>query len=200
MTTAAAAAVANSPLADLEYRFSLERLAELNRDPAPLLLSRLTPDCPSYGTRPTAVNDPARLVQEIHDRCGNDDTYIRSALPLQEIVFRTLLLNGGEPVSLEQLHRDLTEQWSTQVRPITITMAGLARIMDNDVFYGFEMIPLPEPEPAEEESELPALDLADFGMPFAPDAAILAYAAAEDDEDDDIYDDDEDDDFDEDDE
>lgn len=196
--TTATAAVANSPLADLEYRFSLERLAELNRDPAPLLLARLTPDCPSYGMRPAAVGDPARLVQEIHDRCGNDDTYIRSTLPLQEIVFRTLLLNGGEPVALERLHRDLTEQWSTQVRPITITMAGLARIMDSDEFYGFEMMPLPEPEPAEDEDELPALGPGGFGMPFGPDAAILAYAADEDDEDDDIYD--EDDDFDEDDE
>ena len=214
MTTATAVA-ANSPLADLEYRFSLERLDQLNRDPAPLLLARLTPNCPSYGMRPTAVADPSRLVNEISSRCADDDTYIRSALPLQEIVFRTLLLNGGAAITLAELHQELTERWSTQVRPITVTMAGLKRILDSDEFYGFALVPPPEPEPEpESEPALVAYDLpalAPYGLtpsglpssglpssdeaPFAPDEPdevpdfIIAAAYRQDDDDDDDDDD-----------
>ena len=214
MTTATAVA-ANSPLADLEYRFSLERLDQLNRDPAPLLLARLTPNCPSYGMRPTAVADPSRLVNEISDRCADDDTYIRSALPLQEIVFRTLLLNGGAAITLAELHQELTERWSTQIRPITVTMAGLKRILDSDEFYGFALVPPPEPEP-DPEPALVAYDppgLAPYGLPpsalapsdeapFAPDepdevpdfviAAAYRQDDDDDDDDDDIFEDDDD--------
>ena len=45
MTTVAA----NARLEGTEYRFNLERLAELNRSPIPLLLARLSRPCPSYG-------------------------------------------------------------------------------------------------------------------------------------------------------
>ena len=217
MTTATAAAAAadqNRRLADTEYQFSLERLSELNRSPAPLLLARLNRACPSYGKTPAESDNPTRLMSEIRRHCPEDDNYIRSEMPLQEIVFRILLLRGDTPTTLGQLHRELTERWSSPLRPITITMTGLARILDHDVFYGFEGIPAPEPEPEPEpEMELAPYPATDFdGAPMldaAPSDAELARlaaalvsnlddaGAADDDEDDDLedlYDDDGDDD------
>ena len=139
----------NSRSAGPEYRFSLERLEELNRSPIPLLLARLNTTCPSFGKTPAEIADPSDLVKEIRTHCAEDTEFIQSAMPLQEIVFRTLLLRGEEPMPLTELHAELTEKWSTPIRPITLTVSGLARVLESDVFYGFAGIPVDEPEPEE---------------------------------------------------
>lgn len=214
MTTALAPAAQNR-LADTEYQISLERLSELNRSPAPLLLARLNTACPSYGKTPANAADPVRLMAEIRRHCKDDADFIAQSMPLQEIVFRTLLLNGDEPMTLGQLHQELTERWSSPLRPITVTLSGLARILDSDLFYGFESIPVvePEPEPATE----PDFDAAPMLAPAPTDAELASLAAAivsnldddddeydaaddddEEDDDSDLYDDDGDEDDDED--
>ena len=190
MTTVAV----NNPPESLEYRFSLERLGELNRSPAPLLLARLNTACPSYGKTPADIDDAAVLIEEIRGHCADDDNFIRNSLPLQEIVFRTLLLNGGEPMTLGELHREVTERWSTPIRAITVTVAGLARILDSDSFYGFALASPVEPEPATPEPIPPLLSAADADATHLLDEIITAIAADtmgdDDDDDEDFYDDD----------
>lgn len=198
MTTVAV----NRPMESLEYRFSLERLGELNRSPAPLLLARLNAACPSYGKTPADIADPAGLIEEIRSHCTGDDNFIRNSLPLQEIVFRTLLLNGGEPMTLGELHREVTERWSTPIRAITVTVAGLARVLDSDSFYGFALVSPVEPEAATPEPTSPMLSAADAGATPLLDEIITAIVADnlgdDDDDDEDFYedyDDEEEDDF-----
>ena len=183
--------VGDSRLASTEYRFSLERLEELNRSPVPLLLARLNTACPSYGKTPADIANPADLVDEIGAHCGGDDNFINPAMPLQEILFRTLLLQAGEPMTLADLHEELTERWSSPIRPITVTLSGLARVLDNDVFYGFAAIPAPEPEP--EAPSLPMLEAVSAGEPGRP-GDIVSTAVSDDD--DGLYDEDDDDDAD----
>ena len=187
MTTVAV----NNPLESLEYRFSLERLGELNRSPAPLLLARLNTACPSYGKTPADIADAAVLIEEIRSHCADDDNFIRNSLPLQEIVFRTLLLNGGEPMTLGELHREVTERWSTPIRAITVTVAGLARILDIDSFYGFALASPVEPETPEPIP--PLLSAADAGATPSLDEIITAIVADtmgdDDDDDEDLYED-----------
>ena len=189
MTTVAV----NNPPESLEYRFSLERLGELNRSPAPLLLARLNTACPSYGKTPADIADAADLIEEIRRHCADDDNFIRNSLPLQEIVFRTLLLNGGEPMTLGELHREVTERWSTPIRAITVTVAGLARILDSDSFYGFALASPVEPEAATPEPIPPLLSAADAGATPSLDEIITAIVADtmgdDDDDDEDLYED-----------
>lgn len=184
-------------LAGTEYRFSLERLDELNRSPVPLLLARLNTACPSYGKTPADIANPADLVDEISSHCGGDDNFINPSMPLQEILFRTLLLHAGEPMTLADLHEELTERWSSPIRPITVTISGLARVLDNDVFYGFAAVPAPEPE----EPSLPMLPAVSAGEPGLPGDIVSAavsdhggdlYDEDDDDDADDIFDDDDD--------
>lgn len=144
----------NPRLEGLEYRVSLDRLAELNRSAAPLLAARLTNACPSYGKPASEADDPVALLAEIRANCANDDNYIRQSMPLQEIVFRTLLLADDQTLTLRELHYELTERWSSPIRPITVTVSGLARILDSDVFYGFEPVALPEPEVVQPDSPM----------------------------------------------
>ncbi len=188
MTTTVAG---DSRLARTEYRFSLERLEELNRSPVPLLLARLNNACPSYGKTPADISNPADLVDEISAHCGGDDNFIKPSMPLQEILFRTLLLQAGEPMTLADLHQELTDRWSSPVRPITVTVGGLARILDNDEFYGFAAVPVAESEP--EEPLLPMLGAVpedDSGPTGEPVSAVVRNL--DDDDDADLFDDDED--------
>ena len=191
MTTVAA----SSHMDSLEYRVSLDRLAELNRSPVPLILARTTSSCPSYGSSPGESDDPAALIREIRANCGNDPDYIRQSMPLQEIVFRMLLLAEDQTMTLGDLHRELTERWSSAIRPITVTVSGLARILDSDVFYGFDAVPLPEPEVV--ESDLPMLNAGDEVEDNLL-REILSSLDEDSDEEEDLFDDDDDDPYEED--
>ena len=175
----------NSKSAGAEYRFSLERLEELNRSPIPLLLARLNTACPSFGKTSADIEDPSNLVAEIRAHCAGDTEFIQSAMPLQEIVFRTLLLRGGEPMPLADLHAELTEKWSTPIRPITLTEGGLARVRDNDIFYGFAAIPVEEPEP--EEIPETVRMLAALGSDEDEQLSRIIEALASDDDDEDFF-------------
>ena len=196
MTTVAT----NTRLESLEYRLSLERLSELNRSPVPLLLARLNTACPSYGKTSADVDDPNKLNAEIRAHCADDPDFIRQSMPLQEIVFRTLLLADDQTMTLGAIHHELSERWSSPIRPITVTVAGLSKILDNDAFYGFEAIPAPEPEAL--EPDLPMLFAAETDAATAlADEADFIDADVEDDEDlyeDDPYEEDDDEDGDED--
>ena len=179
----------NSRSAGREYRFSLERLDELNRSPIPLLLARLNTKCPSFGKTPAEISDPGLLVNEIKAHCADDSEFIQSSMPLQEIVFRMLLLQGGESVPLAELHAELTETWSSPIRPITLTMSGLARVLDHDEFYGFVAIPVEEPE-SEEIPDTPLMLTAAGADEDEQLSRIIEALASDDDDDDDLFDED----------
>ena len=196
MTTVAA----NARLEGVEYRFNLDRLSELNRSPLPLLQARLNVSCPSYAKAATELGDPNTLIAEIRTNCADDPDFIRQSMPLQEIVFRTLLLADDQTMTLGEIHQLLTERWSSPIRPITVTIAGLARILNSDAFYGFDPIALPEPEVV--EPDIPMLRagtdaedslLRDILSAIDDDAEELGEDDLFEDDDDDPYEEDEED-------
>ena len=93
---------------------------------------------PPHLKQDSELDNPAELVEEIAEYSVKEPDYIRSGMPLQEIVFRILLGRRNEPTPLRDLHYELTERWSTPMRPINITEEGLKRILDGDTFYGFD--------------------------------------------------------------
>ena len=111
-------------------------------------------------------------------------------MPLQEIVFRTLLLAEDQTLTLGEIHRELTERWSSPIRPITVTIAGLARILDTDVFYGFELVSMPEPEVV--ESDLPMLIAGDDEEDSLLREILYAIDEDAEEDEDDLFDDDDD--------
>ena len=130
----------NSP----KYFISFERLTQLGRSPIHVLASRRGPSAPSRLKPDNELDNPAELVEEIAEFSVKEPDYIHSGLPLQEIVFRILLGRRNEPTPLQDLHYELTERWSTPMRPINITEEGLERILDGDTFYGFDHNPEPD--------------------------------------------------------
>lgn len=119
------------------FLISVERLATLERSPVHLVAGRLAASSPSKSKTLSELGDVKGLIREISQNYKTDASFIRSDMPVQEIVFRTLLARNNRPMSLADLHYELTEKWATPIRPIIITEARLLRILDNDTYYGF---------------------------------------------------------------
>ena len=119
------------------FLISADRLGKLERSPIHLVAARLTASSPSKTKAISELGDVKSLIREISQNSKNDSSFIRSDMPVQEIVFRTLLARNNRPMSLTDLHYELTDRWATPIRPIVITEERLLRILDNDTYYGF---------------------------------------------------------------
>ena len=119
------------------FLISADKLDKLERSLVHLVAGRLTAASPSKSKTIGELGDMKSLIREISQNAKNDSSFIRSDMPVQEIVFRTLLARNNRPMSLTDLHYELTEKWATPVRPIVITEERLLRILDNDTYYGF---------------------------------------------------------------
>ena len=121
----------------LFYQVSFERLEELNRSAITLLAARRGDKSPSLVQEDHELNNPQELLEEVSDYSAGEADFISSDMPIQEIVFRMLLVRRNEPTALTELHNELTERWATPVRPINVSLKSLQRILDNDNYYGF---------------------------------------------------------------
>ena len=119
------------------FLISIDRLAKLERSPVHLVAGRLATSSPSKSKNIGELGDVKSLIREISQNYKNDESFIRSDMPVQEIVFRTLLARNNRPISLADLHYELTEKWATPTRPIVITEERQIRILDTDTYYAF---------------------------------------------------------------
>lgn len=119
------------------FLISVDRLKQLERSPLHLVAGRLASNSPSKAKPMKELGDVKVLIREIAQNYKDDPNFIRSDMPVQEIVFRTLLARGNRPMSLSDLHYELTERWATPIRPIVLTEERLLRILDSDTYYGF---------------------------------------------------------------
>ena len=119
------------------FLISVDRLGQLDRSPVHLVAGRLASTSPSKSKPVKEMGDVKGLIREIAQNYKNDPDFIRSDMPMQEIVFRTLLARGNRPMTLSALHYELTERWATPMRPIVITEERLLRVLDSDIYYGF---------------------------------------------------------------
>ena len=119
------------------FLISVDRLNQLERSAVHLVAGRLASTSPSKSKPVNEMGDVKGLIREIAQNYKNDPDFIRSNMPMQEIMFRTLLARSNRPMSLSDLHYELTERWATPIRPIVITKERLLRILDSDTYYGF---------------------------------------------------------------
>ena len=119
------------------YHVDIDRIKQLKRSPIAIIAARRGPSCPSLLESNQESLDPGKIIAEIAKYSANEPDYIRNDMPIQEMVFRILLLRNNKPTSLEDLHSDLTETWANPTRPINISLQGLSRILTSDNYYGF---------------------------------------------------------------
>ena len=123
------------------YIISFDRLEKLNRSALQLVAERRGPSYPSRDKPDHELTNVQALIDEIAEHYTEDEDFIRTEMPIQEIVFRILLTRRNQPTPLRDLHYELTERWATPVRPINVSELGLRRILDADTHYGFARAP-----------------------------------------------------------
>ena len=123
------------------YSISFDRLAELKRSAVVLIAQRRVPTCPSLDTPTHELADPQALVEEIAEHCEDEEGFIRTGMSIQEIAFRLLLSRRNRPMSLADLHHELTETWSTPAHTVNVSQQGLQRVLEADTYYGFARVP-----------------------------------------------------------
>lgn len=136
MTTAESKAT-QEPKPVPQYQISFPRLSQLNRSALVLVAARRPAACPSLKKPDQELPDVTKLVSEIAKFSRNDEDFIRTEMPIQEIVFRILLRQRNRPTLLSAIHHELTEKWATPVRPINMSEETLGKILDADTYYGF---------------------------------------------------------------
>ena len=119
------------------YYIDIDRINQLNRSPIAIIAARRGPSCPSLLEPNQESLDPKTLMTEIAKYCTDEPDYIRNDMPIQEMIFRIILLRNNKPTLLEDLHTDLTEKWANPTRPLNISLSGLNRILLSDKYYGF---------------------------------------------------------------
>ena len=124
----------------LYYHISFDLLEELNRSAISLLAGRRSPMSPSLLVEDQTLNSIQELLDEIAEFAPQDEDFINSNMPIQEIVFRTMLARGNKPILLSELHHEITERWATPVRPINVSLKNLKRVLDSDNYYGFAQV------------------------------------------------------------
>ena len=81
------------------------------------------------------------LRKLVRDHCVNDPEYLSAQAPVLEAIFRLLLVMPEEPVSLSELHAQVTRLWMTSPWPRHITVEALGQVLARDSYYGIVRAP-----------------------------------------------------------
>ncbi|MDY6835686.1 MAG: hypothetical protein SVY53_12880 [Chloroflexota bacterium] len=137
--------------ADIEPRYHIdpERSKEINRSFMVLASSRLCPEC--QGKVELIEGNEVELGRVIGECCAKKLDYIGPRLPVMETLFRLMLANSNEPLTLRELNQQLRDIRAGNFVP---SVDVLQHLLEHDVYYGFKQIPMPEAEiPLEEDSD-----------------------------------------------
>lgn len=132
---------APSPAPNLLYRIDPAQARRLGRSPEQLISSRLPAGSPSAAKPVRQLPNPAALIEEARRFHELDEEYIRPEMPIKEIVFRTLLARGNQPMGLQELAQELNDRWATPLRPLALSPQRLQAALDGDAYYGFAPAP-----------------------------------------------------------
>ena len=123
------------------YVIDPSRLQEFERSLLAMLLSRRCPSCkPKVAARVKPPTE-AEHIKQFAKCCSKREGFIRPNMPMQEIIFRSILSEGNQPVSVEQLHELVTARWYSPANPRSLSPDALKQVLDKDVYYGFKEAP-----------------------------------------------------------
>ena len=96
---------------------------------------------------------PEELIQQVTEHCKDTPDYLLPDTPLKEAIFRTILAGGNEPMTREEVSRDLSARWAMSAHPRDLAPWVIQRLMDHSEFYRLTRVPEPEPPPEEASEE-----------------------------------------------
>ena len=108
-----------------------------NRSFSTLAQSYLCPKCAEQlgaEEKEIPVDD---LLTTIKDCCSHAPDFITDQSPIMENIFRLFLANGNQPLDLEELGKQLSEQRGGDMYRTSAEI--LSRLLKNDNYYGLQV-------------------------------------------------------------
>ena len=82
---------------------------------------------------------PAKLISNIKDCCAKTSDFISDRLPILESVFRLFLANGNQPLSLDELSKQLAKRRGGDTQRTSVEI--LSRLLRDERYYGLRQAP-----------------------------------------------------------
>ncbi len=103
-----------------------------------LVRERLCPKCRQQLKVDKKEVSAAKLLTAIKKCCAKEPGFITADLPILESIFRLLLANGNQPLDLEELGKQLSEQRGGDTYRTSVEI--LSRLLDCDQYYGLRRV------------------------------------------------------------
>jgi hypothetical protein len=124
---------------EMSVSIDLEKCRLLGRSPEVMLAQRCCAECQASLDRTAELPRAETQLREIARCCSKKEDFITTEMPLLEIAFRTLLTLRNRPISLRDLHHQVTEEWATPSNPKSISVEGFKNILLRDTYYCFAL-------------------------------------------------------------
>ena len=76
-------------------------------------------------------------IEAIAKCCANKGEFLSPHMPVKESLFRMMLKEANRPMSLIDLHWEITEELASPTHPMALSIGHIKRILDRDYYYGF---------------------------------------------------------------
>lgn len=99
--------------------------------------------CPKHQRRWSSAHTdrpPEEAIAAIKGCCSQEEDFLASSLPLAEAIFRTLLSEGNQPVSAEDIARRLAAWNTDQDRARDVSPPTIVRLLEHTESYGFRRV------------------------------------------------------------
>jgi hypothetical protein len=117
----------------------LDWLEQNNRSFLALAQGCLCSKCTKKQKGNTEPISPAELIATIEDCCAKSSGFISDRSPILDSIFRLFLANGNQPLSLQELSKQLAK-WRGDNGPRT-SVEVLSRLLGDERYYGLRLAP-----------------------------------------------------------
>lgn len=86
---------------------------------------------------PTDISLAKKLMKIISDICSKNDQYILPGTAVSEAIFRILIANQNEPLSVLDIHSRLASAWSSVIYLKNLSENVVTRVLEGPNNYAF---------------------------------------------------------------
>ena len=86
---------------------------------------------------PTDISLASEFMKIISEKCSKNDQYVLPGTAISEAIFRILIANQNQPMSILDIHSKLANVWSSVIYLKNLSETVVLRIMEGDNQYGF---------------------------------------------------------------
>ena len=86
---------------------------------------------------PTDISLASEFMKIISEKCSKNDQYVLPGTAISEAIFRILIANQNQPMSILDIHSKLANVWSSVIYLKNLSETVVIRVLEGENQYGF---------------------------------------------------------------